>query len=250
VSDAHAAWYPHGLAIRDYWRGKEDSAITAHRSDGTTYPMPASVFFRAPRKFPELERLAVAECRGRVLDIGAGAGCHALALQARGHAVTALDISPDAVRVMRARGVEDARVADAFAFAPRAGGRYDTLLMLMNGLAIARTVPGLRRFFRHVRGWLTPGGQLLADSMDLRRDVDFRRWLRNRRPGGSKYFGEIAYRFEYGGKTGPKFPTLFIDSRTLMREAGTAGWRGQVLFHEADGSYLARLVPESYATEA
>jgi SAM-dependent methyltransferase len=242
------AWHPHGLAIRDYWRGERRAEILAHRSDGAVYPMPARVFFRGPRRFPELERLALAECRGRVLDIGAGAGCHALALQARGHAVTALDVSPDAVRVMRERGVRDVRAADVVRFAPgsRAGAApYDTLLMLMNGIAIARTLAGLRRFLRRVRRWIPPDGRLLLDSMDLRRDAEFRRWLRARPRRPARYFGEIRYRFEYGGRVGPGFQTLFVDARTLLREAAAVGWRGQVLFEEDDGGYLARLSPSS-----
>lgn len=245
-SSAARAWHPHGSAIRDYWQGETRAAIIAHRSDGAVYPMPARVFFRGPRHFPELERLAIAECRGRVLDIGAGAGCHALALQAHGHAVTALDVSPAAVRVMRARGVLDARAVEALRFAPRRRGGeapYDTLLMLMNGIAIARTLAGLRRLLRRVRPWLAEDGRLLMDSMDLRRDADFRRWMRGRKRPPVRYFGEIRYRFEYGGRSGPSFPTLFVDARTLLREAAAVGWRGQVLFEEEDGSYLARLSP-------
>lgn len=245
---ASRAWHPHGLAIRDYGRGDRRAAVIAHRSDGAVYPMPARVFFRGPRQFPELERLALAECRGRVLDIGAGAGCHALALQARGHAVTALDISPDAVRVMRERGVRDPRAVDVFRFDPRlrSGAErapYDTLLMLMNGIAIAKTLAGLRRFLRRVRPWIPADGRLLLDSMDLRRDAEFRQWLRARPRRPSRYFGEIRYRFEYGGRLGPSFPTLFVDARTLLREAAAVGWRGQVLFEEDDGGYLARLGP-------
>ena len=248
VSSSAAAWHPHGLAIRDYAAGDRQAAVIAHRSDGAVYPMPARVFFRSPRAFPALERLAIAECRGRVLDIGAGAGCHALALQARGLAVTALDVSPAAVRVMRARGVRDARVADVFRFDPfarRESGSppYGTLLMMMNGIAIARTLAGLRRFLRRVRRWIPADGRLLLDSMDVRRDDGYSRVELARSRARGRYFGEIRYRFEYRGRRGPNFPTLFVDARTLLREAARVGWRGQVLFEEEDGGYLARLSP-------
>lgn len=248
-----AAWHPHGLAIGDCFAGDRRATVTAHRSDGAVYPMPARIFFRTPRAFPPLERFALRECRGRVLDIGAGAGCHALALQRRGFAVTALDVSHAAVRVMRAQGVTDARVADVFRFGPlrrgSRGGRggegapYDTLLLLMNGIAIVGTLAGLRRFLRRVRPWLPADGRILLDSMDLRRDPGYSRaaLARSRRRG--RYFGEIRYAFEYRGRRGPAFPTLFVDPRTLLREAARVGWRGQVLYEEEDGSYLARLSP-------
>ncbi len=247
-SDAANAWYPHGLAIRDYAAGDLRATITATRSDGAVYPMPACGFFRTPRAFPSLEKLAIRECVGRVLDIGAGAGCHTLALQARGHIVTALDISPDAVRVMRGRDVKDARTVDVFHFDPekRKGHEapYDTLLMLMNGIAIAKTLPGLRRYLRRVRRWIPADGRLLLDSMDVRKDDGYGRHALTESRKAGRYFGEIRYRFAYGGRTGPFFPALFVDSRTLLREARAVGWRGQVLYEEDDGSYLARLSPE------
>lgn len=253
MSARSAAWHPHGLAIGDCYAGDRSAEVIAHRSDGAVYPMPARVFFRTPRAFPPLERFALRQARGRVLDIGAGAGCHALALQRRGLEVTALDVSRAAVRVMRARGVKDARVADVFRFEPRRraaprgrdgeGAPYDTLLLLMNGIAIAGTLAGLRRFLKRVRRWLPADGRVLLDSMDLRRDRGYSRaaLARSRRRG--RYFGEIRYAFEYRGRRGPAFPTLFVDPRTLLRVAAQAGWRGQVLYEEDDGSYLARLSP-------
>ncbi len=263
-----SAWHPHGLAIRDCFAGDRRATVTAYRSDGAVYPMPVRVFFRTRRGFPPLERLALAECRGRVLDIGAGAGCHALALQQRGLEVTAVDVSRAAVRVMRERGVQDARVADVFRFNPNrrgaapdgqaqarnarrraqrarreAGAPYDTLLLLMNGIAIVGTLAGLRRFLRRVRPWIPADGRVLLDSMDLRRDLGYGRAALARSAKRGRYFGEIRYAFEYRGRRGPAFPTLFVDPRTLLRVAARAGWRGQVLYEEADGSYLARLSP-------
>jgi hypothetical protein len=115
--------------------------------------------------------------------------------------------------------------------------------MLMNGIAIAKTLPGLRRFLRRVRRWIPEDGRLLLDSMDLRQDGGYDRRAINEARKAGRYFGEVRYRFAYGGRTGPEFGALFVDPHTLLREARVVGWRGQVLYEEDDGSYLARLSP-------
>ena len=114
----------------------------------------------------ELPGAALALCRGRVLDVGAGVGALALPLQAAGHEVTALELLPGAVRVMRARGVRDARTGDLWTFEPDRG--YDTVLALMNGAAAAGTVAGLIPLLAALAHSLAPHGQLLLDSTDLR----------------------------------------------------------------------------------
>ena len=113
---------------------------------------------------PELEVLALQQCRGSVLDVGAGAGCHALALQRRGLQVTALDISEGAVEAMQRQGVRQVLRQDIFQLK---GAAYDTLLMLMNGIGIAGTLEGLERFLEHAKTLLRPGGQILLESSDI-----------------------------------------------------------------------------------
>jgi SAM-dependent methyltransferase len=244
---AAAGWHPHGLAIRDYLAGDRAAAVTAHRSDGLRYDIPAAVFFRAPGRFDPLERAALARCRGRVLDAGAGAGCHSLALQARGLSVCALDVAPQAVAAMRRRGVQEAVRGDVLRYR---GGPFDTLLLLMNGIALVKSLPGLARFLKRARRLVRPGGQVLLDSLDLRRDDWSRAEALRRRRTGRRYFGVLGFRLEYRGRLGPGFHLLFIDPATLARHAARAGWDCQVIKTGAQGRFLARLTPKPIQTRA
>ncbi len=233
-------WNPLGLSIRDYAAGDAGAAVTVLRGDGAVYLMPARLFFRRPGAFSSLERAAVRRCRGRVLDIGAGAGCHTLALQRRGLTVVAVDSSPDAVRVMRRRGVRDARLGNGLR---PDGGPFDTVLLMMNGIAIVKSLSGLRTFLRRARRVIAPKGQILFDTLDLRQDELAPAALRKRRLANRRYIGEMNFRMRYRGRTGPRFQLLFVDSARLRREAAGAGWRCQVLYEEEEGRYLARLTP-------
>lgn len=233
-------WTPLGRLLADYQDGQGDAEGAVIWEDGARSRLLASVFFRGPAAFSGAETAAVELCRGRVLDAGAGAGRHALALQERGIAVRALDLCPQAVEVMRRRGVHDARLGDVFA---EAGSGYETLLMLMNGLGLVGDLAGLGRFFGVADRLVAPGGQILLDSADLRvtDDVAELRRLVGRVQAG-RYRGETRQRIEYRGQQGAPLSWLYVDSRTLRHRAGEHGWTSQVVFEDDDGTYLARLV--------
>jgi SAM-dependent methyltransferase len=223
------SWSPHGLALRDFLAGDLDAEVIVRAEDGEEERTPARVFVRGPADFSALDEAALDLCRGRVLDVGAGAGCHSLVLQARGISVTALDVSPEAVDVMRRRGVRDVRCGDVFAFA---GERFDTVLILMNGIGLVGTLVGLDRFLRGVSRLVSPGGQILLDSFDPGPQT----------PGRSHgYAGEMRFQLEYRGVRGAYYHFVFLDFETLRRRAAPAGWCCESIWQEDEGHYLARL---------
>ena len=228
-----SAWRPHGLALLDYLAGDRQARVRVLGEDGEEEWVEAAVFFRGPAEFSALEDAALGLCRGRVLDAGAGAGSHALVLQGRGLAVVAIDIAPEAVEVMRRRGVRDARCADIFGFQ---GERFDTLLLLMNGIGIVESLAGLTRFLGEIPRLLLPGGQVLFDSYDL---VEGEGAVKD--PSG-RYPGELRFRLEYLGRRAPAYGWLFVDFPTLRDTAAKLGWAAQVIWQEAEGHYLARLI--------
>ena len=222
----------------------EDVVVTVRNDFGQTEEIPASFFFRTEEAFEEWESVALRQCGPRVLDIGAGVGAHALVLQARGHEVTALDLIPEAVRIMRERGVEDAREGTLFELRPL--NVYSTVILLMNGSMIAETLAGLDRLLAAAATVLEPQGALILDSTDLR-DLPHESASE---PGtdlelgpehDDRYFGELHYQLSVGEHVGEVFPQLFIDPETLEVRARRGGWRMEVLWSGPDGRYLARL---------
>jgi SAM-dependent methyltransferase len=223
------SWAPHGAALRDFLAGDLDVEVIVRAEDGEEERTPARVFFRGPADFSALDEAALDLCRGRVLDVGAGAGCHSLVLQARGLSVTALDVSPEAVEVMRRRGVRDVQCGDILTFA---GGRFDTLLILMNGIGLVGTLDGLDRFLRDVPRLVADGGQILLDSFDPGPQA----------PGRFHgYAGEMRFQLEYRGVCGAYYDFVFLDFETLHLRAEGAGWGCESIWQEEEGHYLARL---------
>lgn len=232
-------WAPLGAALAAAHAGDLAAPVTVHSTLWETERVPAAEFYRPETDpLPALEREALARCRGKVLDAGAGGGRHALDLERAGHAVVALDVCPQAVEVMAARGVADPRVGDILR---HGDGPYDTVLMMQNGVGIVGDVAGLGRLLERLDGLLAVGGQLLLDSADLAVEladagIDP---ATVGRPGA--VLGEVEFRLEFGELVGPWYRWLFVDPRTLALLAGAAGFDTEILARGTRGTYLARL---------
>ncbi len=221
-----------GNALWDYYHQATPQKLWIHNQYGPKEEMPVAIYFRTAADMPELEWLALQQCRGAVLDIGAGAGSHALWLQEKGVAVTALEQSPKAAAVLQLRGVKNVVQQNIFDYS---GERYDTLLLLMNGIGLCGTLQGLRHFLQLAKGLLKEGGQLLFDSSDVA-------YLYNGRPPkGPDYYGEIDYQYQYKKQKTDWFKWLYVDAQTLLKIATTAGWTMQVLYEDGQDQYLVRL---------
>ena len=225
-----------GQAIADYHATGKASRLRVFSPMFDEDEIPVSTLFRTRDEMPGIEQEALKVANGHILDVGAGAGCHTLALQAMEKRVTAIDISPLAVETMRQRGVKDVHEQDFFSL----DGQFDTILMLMNGIGIVGTISRLPAFFMQVDHLLAPGGQLLCDSSDLcylYEDEDGIIDL----TGVEGYYGELSYRMQYKAVKGEPFPWLFIDPETLREQAAAHGFYCDILVRGEHYDYLARL---------
>lgn len=234
-------WAPLGRALRDYQRGDTGARFVVHSDLWDSEITLVEEYYR-PRhqRLSEIELRALALCRGRVLDLGAGAGRHALELQERGHEVTAVDVSPEAVEVMRRRGVRDARCGDLTAVANEC---FDTLLLMMHGIGLAGTLDGLTVFLEAARQVLRADGQILCDSADLALVLPPPDHPPDRSAAGvPRYSGEVEFRLSYGDLEGRPYPWLFVDPRTLEAFAAAGGFDFELGAMGGRGAYLARLL--------
>ncbi len=222
----------YGQALQDYFDGKREQKLWLNNNYGGPEEMPTEVFFRGETEMPEAELLALNLCRGKILDIGAGAGSHALVLQQHGFDVTALEISPGAAAVMQKRGVKTVVQQDIFQYKTE---KFDTLLLLMNGIGLTENLAGLKRFLQHAKTLLLPGGQLIFDSSDISYLYEDLPLPKN------NYYGEIQYQYEYKNQQGNWFNWLYIDQKTLLKTALESSFQAEILYEDELDLYLARL---------
>ncbi|MEE1946310.1 methyltransferase domain-containing protein [Pedobacter sp. KR3-3] len=220
-----------GKALTDYCQKGKASTLWLHNSYDEPEEMPIDVFFRDEDDMPELEHQALALCKGKILDVGAGVGSHTLWLQQKGFDVTAIDISETAVEIMRNRGVKKASVKDIFTLEQR----YDTLLFMMNGIGLTGTLPGFVSFLAKAKTWINPNGQLIFDSSNISYLYDDLPMPKDH------YFGEVSYCYEYQEQKGKWFNWLYLDQQTLLRTAKQCGWQCTICYDDGEDQYLAKL---------
>lgn len=224
-----------GKALTDFYKTGEADTLWLNNSYDEPEEMPVDFFFRDDEEMPVLELRALQMCTGKVLDIGAGVGSHALVLQAFNIDVTAIDISESAVKIMNDRGVKKALHQDVFSYTEK----FDTILMLMNGIGLTGTLHGFKDFLIKLKSLVNPDGQVLFDTSDIA-------YLYADLPKPqNQYYGEVSYQYEYKGEKGNWFNWLYIDQKTIAEIAKETGWVSEIVFDDDEDQYLVRLVSAS-----
>ena len=228
---------PMGRAIFDYFHTKKASKLRVFSSMFYEDEIPVPTLFRTYEEMPIQEQKAIELCHGRVLDVGAGSGCHSIILKERGMNVVAIDISELSIEVMKERGI-DARNINYFD--ETFNEKFDTILFAMNGIGIVGKIDNLDEFFRSAKRLLSPGGQILLDSSDIKyvfmdedggMDIDL----------AAGYYGEIDYKMRYKNITGEQFDWLYIDFDTLSMYAEEHGFCCEKCIDGEHYDYLARI---------
>lgn len=228
---------PMGKAIAEYWKTGKADRLRVFSPMFDEDEIPLSTLFRNYQSMPAIEQAAIDMAEGRTLDVGAGAGCHALELQARGIDVTAIDISPLSVETMRQRGVRKALEQDFFTLQ---GAEFDTVLMMMNGIGIVGSLFQMPRLFQQLDRILAPGGQLLCDSSDIKYVFETEDGTYEY-PNADSYYGEVDFRMQYRDTVGATFPWLYIDPQTLAHVADSYGYMTEIVKRGKHFDFLARI---------
>ena len=227
---------PLGAMMLDYLDGHRSVCAKVDSTTFSMSTMPAKTMFRTYSEMDDLEHEALHLCKGRVLDVGAGSGCHSLYLQERNVVVDALDISPGCIKVMEQRQVKNPIHNNLFSME---NGTYTTILMLMNGLGICGSLDGLNLFLQYVQTLLTEDGQVIADSIDLRllyNDEDEENDLSD-----DSDYGETEFVITYNTIISEPFKWIYVGFSTLQMLAEYNGLECQQVVTGENGRYLARM---------
>jgi len=241
---SHQDAYGHMLA--DYQIGRRFGREVVERDDGYVDAAggPAA-YFRTYREWPVHEKKAMRYVRGRVLDIGCGAGRHSLYLQERGHDVVGIDASARAIQVSRARGLEHARVLSVTQVSPRLG-TFDTILMLGNNFGLFGNLRRARWLLGRFRRFTADSARIITESNDLHRTANpwHLRYHRLNRARG-RLPGRLRIRVRYLAYATPWFEYLLVSPDEMELVLSGTGWRA-VRFIESDGpAYIAVIEKEA-----
>ena len=226
---------PIGAAIQDYVIKQKpaDIIVTSDLCDDDIIPV--EVLFRPYKEMPEIEKKALELVKGSILDIGAGAGPHATYLLSKGFEVQAIETSPGAVKYLESKGIP----VQLTSIQQLNHGKYDTLLLLMNGLGIAGSLAELPNFLNHLKSLLKAGGQILCDSSDvafLYEEEDGSYWM----DLNAAYYGNFTFQMHYKNHSSDLFKWLYVDYDTLHQTASELGFTCKRVLND-EHHFLAQL---------
>jgi SAM-dependent methyltransferase len=204
------------------------------------------VYLAGPEDWPSGERQSLRHVRGRVLDVGCGAGRVTLELQKRSFQVVGLDASSLAARAARHRGVDTVWCTSLEKMGSQLGG-FDSIILFGNNFGLFESPLGAHE---RLTEWaqLTKGdARIFVESTSAygggAPGIDRTYYRRNRANGRPP--GELRARYHYGDAVGGWFTWLFV-GRVEMRDIvrGT-GWRVTRFFGTGVGEpYVAMLEKE------
>lgn len=245
-----------GKAILDFQTNNFPENLVTETNISEADEMSIAYLFRSYNEMPKLEQKALQLSKGKVLDVGCGAGSHSLYLQEKGLEVTSIDISENAVKACHLRGLTNAIVQDILdvdndpSESEQAKQKFDTILLLMNGTGIFGNLSETSKYLQKLKSLLTPNGQILIDSSDIiymfDEEEDGSKWIALPiQPSASGpsdgYYGELMFTISYKNETENPFPWLYLDYNTLQNAAHANGLKCELVLEGEHFDYLAKL---------
>jgi SAM-dependent methyltransferase len=206
------------------------------RDDGLIDGHDAARYFMGPDQWDPLDHWLCSRARGRVLDVGAGAGRAALHLQERGLDVVALDVSPRCGEVCRRRGVRRVFTGTVADLAAANSGSFDSFLLLGNNLGLLGGAGEAPRLLGTLAALAAPGATILGRGLDPYRTGDplhLAYHARNRSLG--RMGGQIRMRVRHRDLATGWFDYLFAAPDELRVLLAETAWRLEVLEADPNG---------------
>jgi len=234
-----------GEALYGYLNGDSSTYSIIWRNNTHIDDIDTSVFFNSYLGWEDYEKnILLKNIKGKVLDIGAGAGRHALFLQKKGFDVQAIDNSPGAVQIMKIRGVKNVQLADMRDL-PFPGNSFNSVLIMFSDLGIAGSIKDTKQLLKNLYKMTTEKGRIilaLRDPFSLRQSQYF--IPHNHKRKGAKIVDKLRIRIKYNSSIGDWFYLLMASPKELKGLIKKTGWTVSQIEKGKDGFYGAVLEKE------
>lgn len=232
---------PFGSALWDYYNDGEGLMII-ERDDGNVGVDSAEKYFVPPKQWLKYERKAIKYAKGRVLDIGCGAGRHALYLQKKKRDVLGIDISPLSVKLCLARGLKKALImpiSDIGKFEPES---FDSILMMGQNWGLMGSASKAKEYLKKMHNITTPKGRIIAMSQNpySTTDKDHKDYHKQNR-SKRRLPGQLKIRIRHGKQTTDWFDYLFVSRAEMEKILKGTGWEIKKAFESSGGGYAVLL---------
>lgn len=233
-----------GHEMYEYYKTKEGNEIV-ERDDGfIDVSGPVAVYFSEYKDWPAAERRSMGYAKGRVMDIGCGAGRHSLHLQKRGLDILGIDNSPLAVKVCKLRGLKHVKLMSITQVSSRLG-TFDTMLMMGNNFGLFGNPERAKWLLRRFWNMTSDDARIIAQSHDVyntarKEHFDYHRLNRKR----GRMAGQVTIRVRHLKCTGPWFDYLMVSKKEMEGILRGTGWRVERFLDLGGPGYVAIIKKE------
>ncbi|MDQ3802107.1 MAG: methyltransferase domain-containing protein, partial [Acidobacteriota bacterium] len=205
------------------------------------------LYFTEYEQWSPLEKQAVRLARGKILDIGCGAGRHSLYLQQKGFDVTGIDNSPGAIKVCKLRGLKKTLVRPISEIDKFKPNSFDTILMLGNNFGLFGDRENAKLILEKMNRITTGGAKIIAGTRnpyktDDRNHLEYHKLNKKR----GRMPGQIRMRVRYGKAVGEWFDYLFVSPEEMKDIFADTNWQVEKFIEEPESAnYFAVIAKKS-----
>lgn len=231
----------YGQAMWAYFKGRESYEII-ERDDGYfSLSGGAENYFAEYKDWPEHQKKGINFAKGKVLDIGCGAGRNSLYLQKKGIDVTGIDISPLAIKVCKARGLKKAKILQIDQINKFKPGSFDTIIMYGNNFGLFGSFNKARKLLKTMHKITSPNALIIAESNDPYKTKDpahLQYHKFNKRRG--RMPGQLRFRIRFEKYSTKFFDYLIVSKKEMKEILKDTGWKVKKFINAKKGSsYVA-----------
>jgi SAM-dependent methyltransferase len=224
------------------YKGEEASEIV-ERDDGyfNASPKGPAVYFSEYEDWDPIDRKAMEFVKGRVLDIGCGAGRHSLYLQKMGFDVLGIDSSPLAIRVCKLRGLKRARVMsiEELNFKPNS---FDMIIMMGSNFGLFGSFEKARRLLKKFHRMTSKNGLIIASTRDTYKtdNADHLEYHKFNKKKG-RMAGQLRVRIRFRKCVGRWFDYLIVSKKEMEEILKRTGWKTREFIDSGNSAYIAAI---------
>jgi SAM-dependent methyltransferase len=233
-----------GELVSAYYNGNDEVEIV-ERDDGfiNTSAGPDAYFWEY-EQWPDHYKKAISLVRGRVLDVGSGAGRIPLYLQKQGYEVLAIDNSPKALEVCQLRGIRNTALCPITQLSKRFG-IFDSIVMFGNNFGLFGNFKRAKWLLKRFYQMTSPQGCIIAESNDVYATDDpvhLAYHRRNRQLG--RMSGQLRLRLRYRNFKTPWFDYLMVSQSEMEEIIEGTGWVIRQFINSEGPQYIAVIEKE------
>lgn len=161
---------PYGAELWEYYKTKENKREVVERDDnyidGSRTGYGGNVYFSEYKDWSPIEKEAIKYACGRVLDVGCGAGRHALYLQRKGLDVTGIDSSPLTIKICKMRGLRKAKVLSFGQVGKFKDNSFDTIILMGNNFGLFGGFSKAKKLLRKLNRITSANATIIATTTD------------------------------------------------------------------------------------